>query len=150
VRAEFQIAPLRTHVAEARRRVIINPVNLTSVAHADMLAPSIASLHALMRSLCRADFFAARQNLEIKEHRPKYENERVEVDKLSKNNVIQIGGKSLITLNTFAKNFGLHVRTVQLWARQHEMPLIRIGNQMLLDVDDIPEWLSRHKNQTGR
>ena len=47
--------------------------------------------------------------------------------------MIEIAGKRLITLNTFAKNFGLHVRTVQLWARQHDMPVIRIGNQMLLD-----------------
>ena len=69
----------------------------------------------------------------------------LEVNALPNNNVIEIAGKRLITLNTFAKNFGLHVRTIQLWARQHEMPLIRIGNQMLLDLDDIPEWLSRHK-----
>ncbi len=61
--------------------------------------------------------------------------------------MIEITGKRLSTLNTFAKNFGLHVRTVQLWARQHDMPVIRIGNQMLLDLDDIPDWLSRHKTK---
>jgi excisionase family DNA binding protein len=59
--------------------------------------------------------------------------------------VIEIAGKRLITLNTFAKNFGVHIRTVQLWAKQRDMPVIRIGNQMLLDLDDIPDWLSRHK-----
>jgi excisionase family DNA binding protein len=62
-----------------------------------------------------------------------------------KDDVIEIAGKRLITLNTFAKNFGVHIRTVQLWAKQRDMPVIRIGNQMLLDLDDIPDWLSRHK-----
>lgn len=61
--------------------------------------------------------------------------------------IIEIAGKRLITLNTFAKEFGLHVRTVQLWATQHEIPVIRIGNQMLLDLDDIPGWLGRHKKK---
>ena len=64
-------------------------------------------------------------------------------------NVIEIAGKRLITLNTFAKSLGLHVRTVQLWTKQHEMPVIRVGNQMFLDLDNIPEWLSRHKYKTG-
>jgi excisionase family DNA binding protein len=64
-------------------------------------------------------------------------------------NIIEIGGKRLITLNTFAKNMGLNVRTVQLWTKQHEMPVIRVGNQMLLDLDDIPAWLSRHKYNPG-
>jgi excisionase family DNA binding protein len=64
---------------------------------------------------------------------------------LLSDDVIEIAGKRLITLNTFAKNFGLHIRTVQLWAKQRDMPVIRIGNQMLLDLDDIPDWLSRHK-----
>jgi hypothetical protein len=64
---------------------------------------------------------------------------------LLSDDVIEIAGKRLITLNTFPKNFGLHIRTVQLWAKQRDMPVIRIGNQMLLDLDDIPDWLSRHK-----
>jgi excisionase family DNA binding protein len=67
------------------------------------------------------------------------------VGTLLNDDVIEIAGKRLITLNTFAKNFGLHIRTVQLWAKQRDMPVIRIGNQMLLDLDDIPEWVSRHK-----
>lgn len=62
-------------------------------------------------------------------------------------NVINIAGKRLITLGTLAKQFGLHVRTVQQWAKQHEMPVIRIGNQRLVDLDDIPGWLSNHKSE---
>jgi excisionase family DNA binding protein len=64
-------------------------------------------------------------------------------------NIIEIAGKRLISLSTFAKNLGLHVRTVQLWTKQHDMPVIRVGNQMLLDLDDIPAWLSRHKYKPG-
>jgi excisionase family DNA binding protein len=40
---------------------------------------------------------------------------------------------------------GLHIRTVQLWAKEHDMPVIRVGNQMLLDLDEVPEWLDQHK-----
>jgi excisionase family DNA binding protein len=61
--------------------------------------------------------------------------------------IIEIAGKRLIKLSTFAEDMGLHIRTVQLWAKDHEMPVIRVGNQMLLDLDDIPEWLDRHKSK---
>jgi phage terminase Nu1 subunit (DNA packaging protein) len=40
---------------------------------------------------------------------------------------------------------GLHIRTVQLWAKQQGMPVIRVDNQMLLDLDDLPEWFDQHK-----
>ena len=59
--------------------------------------------------------------------------------------IISIADKRLLRLGAFAKSMGLHVRTIQLWAKRHGMPVIRIGNQMLLDLDDIPDWLSRHK-----
>jgi excisionase family DNA binding protein len=64
---------------------------------------------------------------------------------MTNDNIIEIAGKRLIRLSTFAQDMGLHIRTVQLWAKQHDMPVIRVGNQMLLDLDDIPVWLDRHK-----
>jgi excisionase family DNA binding protein len=64
---------------------------------------------------------------------------------MAKEDIIEIAGKRLIRLSTFAEDLGLHIRTVQLWAKDHDMPVIRIGNQMLLDLDDIPDWLDRHK-----
>ena len=62
--------------------------------------------------------------------------------------IIEIFGKRLIRLSTLAGSMGLHIRTVQLWAKKHEMPVIRVGNQCLLDLDDLPEWLDRHKYAT--
>jgi excisionase family DNA binding protein len=64
---------------------------------------------------------------------------------MATDDIIKIGGKRLIRLSTFAVEMGLHIRTVQLWAREHDMPVIRVGNQMLLDLDDLPEWLDQHK-----
>ena len=61
--------------------------------------------------------------------------------------IIEVGNKRLIRLSTFAANMGLHIRTAQLWAKDHDMPVIRVGNQMLLDLDDLPEWLDRHKSK---
>lgn len=62
------------------------------------------------------------------------------------NEIIEIADTRLIRLDTFAKAMGLHVRTVQLWVREHDMPVIRVGNQMLLDLDEIPDWFDQHKN----
>jgi excisionase family DNA binding protein len=64
---------------------------------------------------------------------------------MTEKDIIEIAGKRLIKLSTFAGDMGLHIRTVQLWAKDHNMPVIRVGNQMLLDLDDIPKWLDRHK-----
>jgi excisionase family DNA binding protein len=64
---------------------------------------------------------------------------------MTKEDIIEIAGKRLIRLRTFAENMGLHIRTVQLWAKDDHLPVIRVGNQMLLDLDDIPGWLDRHK-----
>jgi excisionase family DNA binding protein len=66
---------------------------------------------------------------------------------MAKKDIIEIAGKRLIRLRTFAEDMGLHIRTVQLWAKEHDMPVIRVGNQMLLDLDDIPEWLNSHKHE---
>jgi excisionase family DNA binding protein len=66
---------------------------------------------------------------------------------MAKKDIIEIAGKRFIRLRTFAEDMGLHIRTVQLWAKEHDMPVIRVGNQMLLDLDDTPEWLDRHKNE---
>ena len=44
--------------------------------------------------------------------------------------LIEIAGKRLIRLSTFAEDMGLNIRTVQLWANHHDMPVIRVGNQM--------------------
>jgi excisionase family DNA binding protein len=64
---------------------------------------------------------------------------------MNEKDIIEIAGKRLIRLRTFAEDMGLHIRTVQLWAKEQEMPVIRVGNQMLLDLDDIPGWLDHHK-----
>ena len=64
---------------------------------------------------------------------------------MANDDIIEIAGKRFIRLSTFAEEMGLHIRTVQLWAKQQNMPVIRVGNQMLLDLDDLPEWFDHHK-----
>jgi excisionase family DNA binding protein len=64
---------------------------------------------------------------------------------MANDDIIEIAGKRLIRLSTFAEEIGLHIRTIQLWTKEHDMPVIRVGNQMLLDLDDLPEWLDQHK-----
>lgn len=59
--------------------------------------------------------------------------------------VIEIADKRLLKLSVFAKTMGLHVRTIQLWAKEQGLPVIRVGNQMLIDLDDLPDWFEQHK-----
>ena len=66
---------------------------------------------------------------------------------MAETDIIEIAGKRLIRLSTFAEEMGLHIRTVQLWAKDHNMPVIRVGNQMLLDLDDILAWFDGHKSK---
>jgi excisionase family DNA binding protein len=68
---------------------------------------------------------------------------------MTETDIIEIAGKRFIRLSTFAEEMGLHIRTVQLWAKDHNMPVIRVGNQMLLDLDDIPAWFDGHKSKTA-
>lgn len=60
-------------------------------------------------------------------------------------NVIEINGKQFVTVKALSQMLSLHKRTLQLWATQHRMPLIRIGNLMLFDLEDISRWLIKHK-----
>ena len=66
---------------------------------------------------------------------------------MNEKDIIEIAGKRLIRLRTFAEDMGLHIRTVQLWAKEHDLPVIRVGNQMLLDLEDMPQWLDHHKSK---
>ena len=83
----------------------------------------------------------------IDEDRPKYKHKNSRGHYMIENDIIKIAGKRLIRLSTFAEDMGLHIRTAQLWVNDHNMPVIRVGNQMLLDLDDIPAWFDRHKSQ---
>lgn len=59
--------------------------------------------------------------------------------------IIEINGKRFVTVTALSQMLRLHKRTVQLWATAHAMPLIRVGNLMIFDLDDITEWLNEHK-----
>jgi excisionase family DNA binding protein len=59
--------------------------------------------------------------------------------------IIEINGKRFVTVSALSQMLRLHKRTVQLWATEHTMPLIRVGNLMIFDLDDITEWLNEHK-----
>ena len=57
------------------------------------------------------------------------------------NDIIDINGKRFVTVSALSQILRLHRRTIQLWATQHNLPLIRIGNLMIFDLDDLTNWL---------
>ena len=53
-----------------------------------------------------------------------------------------------MTVNGLSALFKVHKRTIQVWAADRGIPLIRIGNLMIFDIDDVKRWLLQHKHKT--
>jgi excisionase family DNA binding protein len=66
---------------------------------------------------------------------------------VQKNGIIEINGKRFVTVDTLSEIFRLNKRTIQHWAAEKDLPLIRVGNLMIFDLDDVTQWLMRHKRQ---
>jgi excisionase family DNA binding protein len=60
---------------------------------------------------------------------------------------IEIAGRRFVTAGALAETLHLHKRTILIWAAEHEMPVISIGNMRLFDLADISDWLDRHKSK---
>src|SRR5436305_11242751 len=50
---------------------------------------------------------------------------------------IGINGKRFVTVGALAQMFGVHKRTIQLWAKARKLRLIRVGNLMIFELDDL-------------
>jgi DNA-binding transcriptional MerR regulator len=60
---------------------------------------------------------------------------------------IAIAGRKYITVTTLSGMLNLHPRTVLLWETEHGLPVVRVGNMRLYDVEEIGGWLDRHKEK---
>jgi excisionase family DNA binding protein len=60
---------------------------------------------------------------------------------------IEIAGRRFVTARALADTLHLHKRTILVWAAEHEMPVISVGNMRLFDLADISDWLDRHKSK---
>ena len=67
---------------------------------------------------------------------------------MTHNSIIEINGKRFVTVGALAEILKLHKRTIQLWARERNLPLIRVGNFMIFELDDLTNWL-RHQKHKG-
>ena len=61
--------------------------------------------------------------------------------------MIEIAGRRFVTASGLSALFKVHKRTVQMWAADRGIPLIRIGNLMIFDIDDVKRWLLGHKQK---
>ena len=65
------------------------------------------------------------------------------------NNIIDIAGKRLLQQVVLPRILGCTSARYSYGQSSTRCLSFRVGNQMLLDLDDIPEWLSRHKYRPG-
>jgi excisionase family DNA binding protein len=65
------------------------------------------------------------------------------------NDIIDINGKRFVTVSALSQILRLHKRTIQLWATAHNLPLIRVGNLMIFDLDDLTNWLVQQKHKSA-
>jgi excisionase family DNA binding protein len=61
--------------------------------------------------------------------------------------IIEISGRQFVSAATLAGLLDLHKRTILMWANEHGMPVISIGNMRLFDLADISEWFDKHKRR---
>jgi excisionase family DNA binding protein len=64
---------------------------------------------------------------------------------MTSDKTIEIAGRQFVTAATLADTLHLHKRTVLLWATDHGMPVIKVGNMRLFDLTDISDWLDSRK-----
>jgi excisionase family DNA binding protein len=62
-------------------------------------------------------------------------------------NTIDIAGRQFVTARALADTLHLHKRTILIWAAEHEIPVISVGNMRLFDLNDISDWLDSHKSK---
>lgn len=53
----------------------------------------------------------------------------------------------LLDARQAAERLGVSERTVRQMGRDGRLPVIRVGNQMRFEVDDLEEWLSERKRR---
>jgi len=61
------------------------------------------------------------------------------------NGVVEINGKRFVTVGALAELLNLRKCTIQLWARERNVPLVRVGNMMIFELKDLTKWLLRQK-----
>ena len=66
---------------------------------------------------------------------------------MTHNDIIEINGKRFVTVIALSQILRVHKRTIQLWAMDRNLPLIRVGNLMIFDLDDLTSWLVRQKHK---
>ena len=63
--------------------------------------------------------------------------------------IIDISGRQFVTAATIAAFLDLHKRTILIWAIEHGMPFISVGNMRLFDLADISDWFDKHKRRSS-
>jgi excisionase family DNA binding protein len=66
---------------------------------------------------------------------------------VTQHHMIEIAGRRFVTVSGLSALFKVHKRTIQVWAADRGIPLIRIGNLMIFDIDDVKRWLLEHKQK---
>jgi len=61
---------------------------------------------------------------------------------------LEIAGRRFVTVSGLSALFKVHKRTIQVWAADRGIPLIRIGNLIIFDIDDVKSWLLQQKHKT--
>jgi len=62
--------------------------------------------------------------------------------------ILKIAGRQFVTVSGLSALFKVHKRTIQMWAADRGIPLIRIGHLMIFDMEDVKSWLLQHKQKT--
>jgi excisionase family DNA binding protein len=57
--------------------------------------------------------------------------------------VVEIAGHEYISAEALSKKFGVHRTTIQRWAKEQGLPIVRIGHTRIFELAKLAEWLER-------
>lgn len=62
------------------------------------------------------------------------------------NDVIEIGSKRFLTARALAKQLGITLATLRVWHLDQDLPLVKVGNQRFVDIEDFDKWFDSQKS----
>jgi excisionase family DNA binding protein len=58
--------------------------------------------------------------------------------------VVEIAGREYISAAALGKKFGVHRTTIQRWAKEQGLPIVKIGQTRIFEMNKLVDWLERN------
>jgi excisionase family DNA binding protein len=60
--------------------------------------------------------------------------------------IVEIAGHEYISAEALSKKFGVHRTTIQRWAKERGLPVVKIGHTCIFEMKKLVAWLDRKED----